>query len=160
MSKTLINKDNWLLSYSDLFLLVLSFFVMRHPLLTTPHEKSKVKEEQIINSTFHIENQTKSSEDTTNDFTIKKSWFDSSNDLTVVGDESLSLVKMQLINSDGKLKIEYFTNSSERTLETNDEERLLKIINYFSDTKIEFLEFSLKLDNENNESSGKIFVVH
>jgi hypothetical protein len=160
MSKALINKDSWLLSYSDLFLLVLSFFVMRHPLLTPPHEISTVKEEQIISSTFQIDNQTKLPEDTTNDFTIKKSWFDSNNDLTVVGEESLNLVKMQLKNSAGKLKIEYINNSSDSILEINDEERLLKIINYFSDSNAEDLEFSLKLKTENNKSSGKILVVY
>lgn len=82
ISRSVTSNQNWLLSYSDLFLLVLSFFVFRYPLLKyektnpltkiltpevthelpTPQinlkintEKSVVSREQIINNNWFLE---------------------------------------------------------------------------------------------------------
>jgi hypothetical protein len=45
ISRSVTSNQNWLLSYSDLFLLVLSFFVFRYPLLK--YEKPKILSEVL-----------------------------------------------------------------------------------------------------------------
>jgi len=160
MSKFTVTSDSWLLSYSDLFLLVLSFFVLRHPLLQKPNDMTvKVTADQQTLAPEHVFLQNPVLKNT-NDFDIEKSWFDNQGELTNIGERTLSLIRLQAKNSSGLVKIQFQEHPDKDLLLSSSQVKLQNIISKLSANDIKEIELTYTVGSTDEDLFGQILLIH
>jgi len=116
ISRSVTSNQNWLLSYSDLFLLVLSFFVFRYPLLK--YEKPKILSEVLTpqvayeapKPSINLE-ANKPENAISREVTIANNWF-SEAELTNLGEQHIRALRSEIENSKTSATISTLSSSS------------------------------------------------
>jgi hypothetical protein len=102
-----IDSSAWLITFSDLFFILVSFFILRHQLVELPKPDTLLKSIQEIApplSSLYTQQQTSSFENKV--FTIDSNWFSSPSELSSKGEEMIKFISHQIRFSNARLEME------------------------------------------------------
>lgn len=148
-----IDSSAWLITFSDLFFILVSFFILRHQLIELPKPESVLKSIQEIalpHSSLYKPQQNTSFENKT--FTIDSNWFSSPDELSSKGEEMIKFISHQIRFTNAHLDMDI--KISHDDLNSEDQElRINKLLSTLKANEISEINLNLIARNEFSQVS-------